>query len=374
MKYKILFILFIGFNSLIYSQKVAYPNLDNYNLLQLFKDSLRVSQIENAIKKVILFLEKEDSLHKNIEYNELINQLEYKEFIPSNYIFYEIIALEKINNSTDIFNIACIINYGNNLGTTFRGILKIGFNYKENKIIFPFFNKNYNLYKTKFFHFINITKPNYQKYHHSINFANKTIDFIQKNYQKFKLPKKPSIYIVNNKNNIDNNFEYFGVEYSFNTSGRYLKSINTIIDGKSNGYYKHEIVHYLLQNYNFNNFIGEAISTYLSSGQAGYNTNSQLNWNQIIKKIQTDTGYVYKLNSGAFLKDGILATEQYLIGAFLLYKLNKKILPKTFYIELFEKIILLNNEESLNYIKAKLNIIHLTDFLIENKNNTWFLK
>ena len=374
MKYNILFIFFISFYTLAYSQKVEYSNLDTYNLLQLYKDTLRVLKIEKAMKKIILFLEKKDSLHKNIEYYELINLLEYNQFLPSKYIYYEITALEKINNYTDVFHLSCIIKYGDNSSTNFRGILKIGFDYKDNKIIFPFYNKNYNQYKATYFHFLNNTKPNYQKYNRSIKFANRTIDFIQKHYQKFKLPKKPSIYIVNNKSNIDNNYEYFGIEYSFNTNGRYLKSINTIIDGLSNGYYMHEIAHYLLQNYNFNYFINEAVATYFSNGQVSYNTNTQLAWNHIIKKIQTDTVFVNKLNSNTFLKDELLATEKYLIGAFLLYKLNEKLLPKIFYTELFEKIILLNDQESLNYIKVKLNIIHLTDFLINNNNNTWFLK
>ena len=370
MKKIIFLILFFNIYYIVNTQTVNYSNLDTYNLYQLFKDSNRVNKIEVALKKIILFLEKKDSLHKSLKNSILLKEIEYSSFIPSKYVNYEIIALNKINNYKDIFDISCFINYGNS-NIIYRGVVKIGFDYKKNDIIFPEYNLNFKLYKTGNIQFYSNNKFEYKNYYNSILFTKKIINLINNNYYKFKPPPKPLNYIITN--NIYNSFEFYGIYFSFNPVSRFIKELNTIIDNKSNGFYKHEIIHYILQNYHFNNFISEALATYFSNGESIYNVNPQKELNNIIHKIQTDTTYKLKINSGLLLTDEMFAKEKYIIGALLLYNLKSVLTPNNFFSEIFETMASLNNIESLNYLKEKLNIQKIADFLVKNKDIKWNL-
>ena len=74
-----------------------------------------------------------------------------------------------------------------------------------------------------------------------------------------KRPDKKIDYIISDRNDA---MKILGFYYSLNITGLYEKKIDLLIDCTNSPLYKHEIVHYLLEQFNLSKFLSEGIAVY----------------------------------------------------------------------------------------------------------------
>jgi hypothetical protein len=334
------------------------------NLIEIFKDENIIKEIEKSIKITSNFIEKKDT---KFSVNPLLSEEVFFLLdmgLPK--VFkYKIISVQIVSDDLFVFSILTQWNYSEGTYQEFTGVIKVGFHRKSNQIEFPLINKSLSEFNTN-----NISFKYEPEKLSTIEFKKSDVfvigleKSIQENYPKFKKPLKNLNYIIST-NGVLNGVSYWNMDYYILTS-RYFKSIYTILDFKSNGYYPHELVHYVLSEYNFNYFLSETLSTFLSGGEShnGVKINEELN--EIHNRLQNDKEYSNKLNSDKiFLPEN--SHEMYLIGSLLLKDYNMKIGNRQFYNEIFENLNSKSNSEVLNYLKSKLDITNISDYILSYK-------
>jgi hypothetical protein len=276
---------------------------------------------------------------------------------------YEIVAVTPSTTHGVIFKINAYLVFKNSPLRVYKGLFELTVNLQKKKIIFPVYNSSYSTihYANISYHFKKSAQkaylPNLKK---GDRYTSLILKSIKEKCPEFIPPPKPLNYII--ANGYFDGLEYFGIHNYLMTS-RYLRTSNTIIDVSANGFYKHELIHYVFSNYKFCKFLNEGIATFLS-GEAGFGK-SMADILELTKdRIKNSEKYASILNDKDYLLDPSLGSEMYLISALLIHDYYKKVGAEQFYKVLTHELISLTDEETLQFFRRELNIKQISDFIL----------
>ncbi|MCH5718508.1 hypothetical protein [Niabella hibiscisoli] len=174
---------------------------------------------------------------------------------------------------------------------------------------------------------------------------------IRDKYPAFMPPSKKLQYVIGN--GYFNSLEYFNF-YNYFSTFRFIKDNNTVIDVIAGGYYRHELIHYVLSNYKFNKFLNEGMAALLSGGEVRYGSSTGEDWKEIQGRIAMDKSYINALNNTDSLLMGSYKPEMYGVSALLLHKYRQKVGEAQFYKILFEKLLFFSEAASIQFLKTEL--------------------
>ncbi|GEP93734.1 hypothetical protein CTE07_53790 [Chitinophaga terrae (ex Kim and Jung 2007)] len=306
----------------------------------------------------------------NLPETEGISAIIMERVTPKN-ILYEIVGIDSFNDSSVIISMNLYYDFSASSIRIFKGLLKIGVDLKNNKVIFPVYNSQYQTISYSNITFYikkNDSDTQHLKLLEANNFLSETIQTIRIESAQFNPPSKKLKYIVG-----DGYFgalEYYSF-YNFFSSSRFVRSGCLIIDVLSGGFYKHEIIHYIFSNYQFNRFLDEGIATLFSGGEIQFKTSTLNCWSEMCNKIHTDKKYRNAIDTEELLSNFQYKPEMYAISAMLLFKYYRKVGGKIFYDTLFNKLIKFSDAESVDFLKKELGIQQLSTFVVNTGVSLW---
>jgi len=247
----------------------------------------------------------------------------------------------------------------------YQGLFQLGVDILKKKIIFPVYNSSYSTinYSNISYRFKSAQKVDLSNFEKGNSYVTFIIKNIKQTFPGFTPPPKRLSYII--ADGYFNGLEYFGVDNYLMTS-RFLRTSNTIIDVSSNGFYKHELIHYVFSNYKFCKFLNEGIATFLS-GEARFGENATDILELTKDKIRNNQEFASRLNNKDSFFDASLATEMYVTAALLIRDYYKKLGEEKFYKSLFENLVILNDVEALLFLKKELKINEISDYILSVK-------
>ena len=92
--------------------------------------------------------------------------------------------------------------------------------------------------------------------------AQKAIFFCDKIKQLFNIKQLPELHYILSKNE-ENPLMFFGFEYTWSPLVCYIKAENLLLSDNIGENYRHELVHYVLQEYNLNEAVSEGLAVYM---------------------------------------------------------------------------------------------------------------
>lgn len=368
--------LLLQYHEQVYSQQISPVQrvevLDSTNLKELYPQKQQLDNIESALLLIEKFLATDDL---SLIYTDSQSAKEVKDFIkvferPENNLF-EIAAINSTSSKRMVFIVNLYLYFEKAKLKLYKGSFKIGFDVKQKKVIFPIYNADYISKKYQNIIF-NVNEKFAVIYNSDMLKANayvaKLTAYIERKYNNFKAPAKKLNYVISD--GYFNSLEYYGFQNYFNVS-QYNKSNNTIIDLVAKGFYKHELVHYIFSEYKLNKFLNEGLATLFSGGKGRFESNPSREWENIRYRINIDESYRSVFDNSDSLFHGAYSHEMYYTSAILLYKCYLKLGDKLFFNQLFERLMPLNNKESLRFIKKVLDINRLSSYLESIDIDTW---
>jgi len=245
----------------------------------------------------------------------------------------------------------------------YKGLFELAVDIQKKKIIVPVYNSSYSTihYGNISYHFKKSAQkaylPNLKK---GDMYTSLILKSIKEKCSDFIPPPKPLNYVI--ANGYFDGLEYFGIHNYLMTS-RYLRTSNTIIDVSANGFYKHELIHYVFSNYKFCKFLNEGIATFLS-GEAGFGKKLADIQELTKDRIKDSEKFASSLNGKDYLLNASSGSETYLISALLIHDYYKKVGAEKFYKVLIHDLIALTDEEALQFFKKELNINQISDWIL----------
>lgn len=350
--------------------------LEPDNLKKIYPQKQQSENIEFALLWIEKFLEEDDF---SLIYSDSAIAKQIKNLIkitenPEHTLF-EIIGINSVTDQQIICTINLYLYFEKVHYKEYKGSFKIGFNVQQKKVIFPMYNSEY---ITKKYYQINfhVNKALSKKYASNMlkadTYVLKFIGYLNDKYPNFYFPHQKLNYLISDGN--FNSLDYFGFTNYFDVS-KYLKTkdSNLIVDVSAKGFFKHELIHYVLSEYKLNFFLSEGLATLLSGGQGRFETSSLTEWDAIRERIKSDQKYRAAIDNPDSLLDLSHAHEMYFTGAALLYRYYLKLGDKIFFKQLFETLVTFNNKEVLALIKKELNIVKLSTYLESIDNDSWRL-
>lgn len=348
--------------------------LDEENIKQLYTNEDLLS-IKKGIEKIkcflntsdISFIEILDGWNKDV-YDEIKKLLSHYQSPPQN-LKYELISLKKIDSINIAFTLSFYFHVKQASFSSYQGNFQIKYNSKTEKLVIPFSESdNFKIIKTgDIVFFIGRNSSSIQNktsFNLSAAYIDSLIKSISNHYKKFKKPQRDLSYVLADYFDL---YQILGFSHYFGTSN-YKRKLYTIFDAISDGFYKHELVHYVFAEYDFAYFINEGLATYLGK-ESKLNNNIISSYNKITSRLIKDDNYKKQIDTDSILLENAdLSEEMYVISAILLWKYNQIKGPNAFYKSLFEKLLNLNDKEALVFLKSQLHISNLSKFLLEHKD------
>lgn len=283
---------------------------------------------------------------------------------PKN-LFFEIIGVDPGITDTLVFSVNVYWQFNNGAIKLFKGSVKVGANLKDDSVVFPLYNSGYASIAYPNVRFIvnkdreAACRSNMER---ASTFLADIVQFLKARYPKFKAPLEPLQYVI--AEGYFSAFEYYSF-YNYVSTSRFLRSDNTIIDVLAKGFYKHELMHYVFSNYEFNYFLSEGLATLFSDGEPRYGSVLTTDWSAMKQKIKTDKAFARALNSKDSLFNRRYAPEMYAIAATMICRYKEKVGEQKFYPAVFEKLVHLSEDELFGFLKAELGIKKVAAFVEE---------
>ncbi|MDQ0110429.1 hypothetical protein J2T02_005579 [Chitinophaga terrae (ex Kim and Jung 2007)] len=345
--------------------------LDSTNLVGLYQDKIVYNNIRKSLSMVESYLKNDFFMgNTNLPETNGVSAIIMERVTPKN-VLYEIVGIDSFNDSSVIISMNLYYDFSASSIRIFKGLLKIGVDLKNNKVIFPVYNSQYqttSYSNITFYIKKNDSDTQRLKLLEANDFLLETIQDIRKESAEFNPPSKKLKYIVG-----DGYFgalEYFSF-YNFFSISRFVRTDCLIIDVASGNSYKHEITHYIFSNYQFNRFLDEGMATLFGGGEGPLKNSTSNWWSVMCNKIHIDEKYRNAIDTQELLSSFRYNSEMYAISAMLLFKYYKKVGGKIFYDTLFNKLIKFSDAESVDFLKKELGIQQLSTFVVNTEVSLW---
>ncbi len=345
--------------------------LDMRNLQGLFPEAKTFQRVSESMALIRHFFQKElfavkpDSSFANEAAAVIVGGV-----TPRNLVF-EIMGVESYLADSILFSVNVYYQFSKSPLKLFQGFVKIGVDTKTRRVIFPLYNRDY----------VSVSYPNIIFYvreaeraaylcnmERSERFLSGMLRNISSQYPVFIRPSKKLRYIIGD--GYFKGLEYYNF-YNYFITSRFIKDDYTIIDVIAAGYYRHELIHYILSGYPFNNFLNEGLATLLSGGEARQGNSVEADWKTFQAQIAADKVYANALDNADSLLTGWYKPEMYSVSALLLYRYKKKVGVTEFYKTLFEKLLLTSEVESLQFLKTALGIKQISGWMKSTDAAVW---
>lgn len=291
--------------------------------------------------------------------------------MPSRNLQFEIVAVTSLTQERVVFAINEYLIFPKSSVKIYQGIIELGADLQKKTIVFPIYDASYTVVKYPHIEYrlktlaIQKSLPSLVK---GEKFTSFILDHIKERYPKFLLPQKPVEYII--AGGYFQGMEYFGIHYYFVTS-RFFRTSNTIIDVSADGFYKHELMHYVFASYKFCSFLDEGVATFFSGGEGKFGVDYTRHLGTIKSRIKNDKIFAALLDKQDALFDMSLGPEMYLTSALLLYNYYKKVGEKKFYEVLIQDLVTLSEHDALWFFKRELRIKQISDFILTAEPPVW---
>jgi len=365
----IFLILLILFTSKINGQDkpqvVKVEAFDSSSLRVLYPSPDKLKSITQALSLIEDFLKK-----RELTYIDSLPDVAKEilgfifDFAPPKNSLYEIVAVNASGINRFIFKINAYLVFKNSPLKLYQGLFELAIDLQKKKIIFPVYNSSYSTvnYANISYHF---KKSDQKAYLTNLKKGDRYTSLILKRIKEkcpdFIPPLKRLSYII--ANGYFDGLEYFGI-HNYLITSRFFRTGNTIVDVAANGFYKHELIHYVFSNYKFCQFLNEGIATFLS-GEARFGEDITDILKRTQDRIRNDEKFASVLNGKNFLPDPSLGSEMYLISAMLINDYYKKMGEEKFYKVLIRDLIALTDDEALQFFKRELNINQISDWILK---------